>query len=110
VVDDFDDLLDEIEPEADAPPVAEGQVTLFGSDDDFKVAYQEWVGMPEYVNRDLAPASSIIVYFRSAEDQARFHELIGVSPYRSGRGSGKTIWWPALESVSYADKRYRSDS
>lgn len=97
--------LDPDDEAAEEPPVvAEGQVSLFGSDDDFKVAYQEWQGMPEFVQNDLTPHSSVLVHFRNPEDRRAFHELLGQRP---GMGPGQSLWYPAAEIGRFADKRYR---
>lgn len=81
-----------------------GQVGLFGEDDKLKPAYQEWGGMPEFRQLDLTPDSSIIVNFASPADRKKFFDLIGQSQYQ--RLASRSVWYPALEIASYADKRY----
>lgn len=84
-----------------------GQATMFGSDDDFKLAWQEWQGMPEFRQDDLTPDSSVLVHFRNAADRKAFHDLLGQRP---GRGPGQSLWYPAAEIGRFADKRYRDAS
>lgn len=101
-----DDIVDDEELSDELP--APGQATMFGSDDDFRTAYIEWQGMPEYSVTNLMPHSSLLIHFRSDDDRKRFLELIDVNPIRTGSGSNKSVWWPELEIASYADKRYRT--
>lgn len=98
-----DPFLDE--PEDEAPPP--GQRTMFGADDDFKVAFQEWRGMPEFRQDDLTPFASVLVHFRNAEDRRAFHELLGQRP---GMGPGQSLWYPAVEIGKFADKQYADRS
>lgn len=100
------DLPDD-ETLADPPPVAAGQETMFGSDDEFRMAYVEWKGMPEFRQEDLTPFASVLVHFRNAEDRRAFHELLGQRP---GMGPGQSLWYPAAEIGVFSDKRYRSES
>lgn len=104
------DWLDEPiadEPEDDEEEPVPGQATMFGSDDEFRIAFQEWQGMPEFVQRDLTPFASVLVHFRNAEDRRAFHELLGQRP---GMGPGQSLWYPAAEIGRFADKRYRDAS
>lgn len=52
--------------------------------------YSHWVGMPEFVQRQVKPFSKIIVRFESEEDLNDFAELIGqkLTP------KTKSIWHP----------------
>jgi hypothetical protein len=127
-VDDFDDLdalladaeieaeeleADETEDDADDDAGDDfdeplpGQVTLFGADEEFKRGYQIWQGMPEFLQRDLEPQSTVKVHFRNLEDRAAFLDLVG---QRVGIGSRyeQSIWYPAIEISRIYDKRYRS--
>ena len=102
---------DESDLELDDDETVPGQETLFGADDAFRVEYQEWQGMPEYVNLDLKPDATLLVKFRSRADLTRFLELIEV-PATHARPAGKiaerSIWWPHEGGFEAKDKRYRS--
>lgn len=86
--------------------VAEGQVTLFGSDDEFRPAWQEWKGMPEFNQQDLAPYRTLNVHFASRADEETFATLIGqrLPPITSAKG----VWFPKPDVAHFVDKRYRS--
>lgn len=86
-------------------PVVPGQVTLFGSDDEFKVQWQHWKGMPEFAQEDLRPMFRTVVNFRSEEDLREFERLTGQVISRS---SVNSIWFPPLIRSTFKDKQYRS--
>ena len=59
---------------------------------------EEWKGMPEFEERNLAPYKSILVHFASQSDIDSFEELIGYSINSGGGGAtGKSIWYPKPE-------------
>jgi len=105
-------MTDWLDAEWEDEPVAEGpvpgQIGVFGDDNDFKVAWQEWKSMPEFAQNDLQAWGTCVVKFRTPEDRQVFAELIG-QPLRGWR-AGAGIWFPAIEIGSYWDKRYRDAS
>ncbi len=76
------------------PDIAPGQATLFGADDDFKVAYQLWRGMPACDMEDLTAWKSLLVNFESRQDLEAFKKLIDQP--RIGVRT-KSIWYPYVE-------------
>ena len=99
-----DPAVEWVEEEVDQP--VPGQETLFGSNDDFTIAGQEWKGMPEFVQNDVTAWKSILVNFENRSDLVAFAELIGQSLTTRTR----SIWYPEAEIVSRLDKRYRDAS
>lgn len=83
--------------------VAPGQANLFGEDDQFTVAGQEWQAMPEYVSGNLTPWKSMLVHFESYEDLRRFATLIE-QPNITVKT--KSVWYPEQEMFHFIDKRY----
>lgn len=81
-------------PEPDADVVAPGQATLFGDDDDFKLAYQLWRGMPDYSNEDLLPWKVLAVNFESLADYEEFKRIVD-QPKMTIRT--RSIWFPRQE-------------
>lgn len=79
-------------------------LTLFGSPDQFHVAWQHWNGMPEFHMDDLRPESTLVVKFRTAEDRAAFAKLLG-REIRKEESRG--IWYPNIVIAHFWDKRYR---
>ena len=79
-------------------------LTLFGSPDQFHVAWQHWNGMPEFHMDDLRPESTLVVKFRTAEDRAAFAQLLG-REIRKEESRG--IWYPNIVIAHFWDKRYR---
>jgi len=67
---------------------------------------REWVGMPDFKQRNLMPFKSIIVHFSSVEDQEQFAQLIGQTVTHRTR----SIWFPKAKITRYVDKRYFSQS
>lgn len=93
------------EPEDEAPlddEPAPGQATLFGSDDEFHVAWAEWKGMPEFSQDDLTPVRQILVNFASEADVRAFSDLVG----QRFTPKTRSIWYPEAEIGHFADKRY----
>lgn len=89
--------------EADLPGDPE-QISFF-DEDAFENWTEEWKGMPEFAQEDLAPVKSVIVHFASLADQAAFAKLVG---QRIGHRT-QSIWYPEAEIGHFADKRYASD-
>ncbi len=86
------------------PAVAPGQATLFGADDDFKVAYQLWRGMPSFDMEDLTPWKSLLVHFETQQDLEAFKKVIDQP--RIGIHT-KSIWYPYVEwEMVVETKRY----
>jgi len=100
------------ERELDAQPDAE-QANLFGSDEDFHRAWQEWKGMPEFVQEDLEPwmtclvhfgssvptfgapprvEETILVHFAAPADRRAFEALMG-QPVRRVGAQQPAIWY-----------------
>ncbi len=65
----------------------------------------DWIGMPAYDHADLSPTRSIVVNFRNQEDFDRFEVLVE----QEISETKKSIWYPKVEIVRYANKRYVSD-
>lgn len=86
--------MDEVAPDPE-------QTSLFG-EDEFENWADEWKGMPEFVQEDLAPKKSLIVHFASNADMAAFAKLVG---QRIGHRT-QSIWYPEAEIGHFADKRY----
>lgn len=64
----------------------------------------KWRGMPGYRHEDLEPERSIVVHFRSVEDQQAFARLVG----QKLTDRTRSIWYPQAEIGRYADKRYEA--
>lgn len=78
------------------------QINLFESEPEWK---EHWVGMPEFVQKDLEPIKQITVSFESEEDMARFAELVGQTVTMNTR----SIWFPEVDIGRYANKRWGKD-
>lgn len=65
-------------------------------------AQAEWEGMPEFDQEDKTSWHSIKVHFTDEDDLAEFSRLIGQSLTNKTR----SIWHPAAEIETYADKSY----
>ena len=85
------------------------QVNLFGDDDDFKTAFQEWRGMPEFNQEDLSPHASVLVHFANRDDMKAFEALVGQRLSGTQRKT-QSIWYPKIEVGAAANKRYRDAS
>lgn len=81
------------------------QETLFGSLDQFTRSGQEWEGMPEFTQRDLAPWNSVLVHFESRADMDAFAELIE-QPLTE---KTQSVWYPKAEILRMVDKRYADE-
>ena len=62
---------------------------------------KEWVGMPEFIQEELAPFKSIIVKFQTKEARDDFAKLIGQ------KLTDKTIsiWYPKVERENLLIKK-----
>lgn len=65
----------------------------------------EWVGMPEFEQKDLSPKITIKVHFTCQKDLHAFEQLVGqkINNY-------KVIWFPKAEKRKFSDKRYIDES
>lgn len=79
-------------------------LTLFGSPDQFHVAWQHWNGMPEFHMDDLRPDSTLVVKFRTPEDREAFAKAIGKTVRKE---EPRGIWYPEIVIAHFWDKRYR---
>lgn len=81
---------------------------LFGDLNQFHHAWQQWKGMPEFLQENLMPKYTVEVKFATDEDRESFAELIGqpVSRWRSGT----RIWYPPRAINHYWQTRYRDAS
>jgi len=66
---------------------------------------EEWQGMPEFVQEDQTPYSSIMVHFESKEDMEEFSKLIEQKVSKTT----KSIWYPKAEIKVIKDKYYVID-
>ena len=99
-IDDAD--ADEQEPIEVVP----GQASLFGDNDQFTIAGQEWQGMPEYVSGNLTPWKSMLVHFESYDDMRAFADLIK-QPNITVKT--KSVWYPEQDVFHFVDKRYAAE-
>ena len=68
----------------------------------------EWVGMPEYINKEESPPVITVTFkFKTEEDYETFKELIKVHIYKGQkpfdgmqRKDKKTAWFPHKEKAS----------
>lgn len=67
---------------------------------------EEWAGMPEFVQEDKTSFRSVIIHFKSQDDVNAFAELIE----QKLTDKTKSVWFPAAEIETYADKRYAAES
>lgn len=101
------DRLEQPETGAIEQEERDDTLTLFGSPDQFHVAWQHWNGMPEFHMDDLSPDSTLVVKFRTPEDREAFAKLID-RPIRKEETRG--IWYPAIVIAHFWDKRYRDET
>lgn len=66
---------------------------------------EHWVGMPEFIQRDLTSYRKVIVHFRSDEDVGKFSELIG----QKITLRQKALWYPYMPPRRYAGLLYTAD-
>jgi len=64
----------------------------FFDDSKIKGWSKYWKGMPEFIQHNEMPQSSIIMHFRNVDDRRHFLELIGESPDIRPRG----LWYPRM--------------
>lgn len=103
-------------PEPEEQPRADETTTsdesdaggLFGSDDQFHVAWKHWNGMPEFHMDDLRPDSTLVIKFRTPEDRESFASLlrsnVGIEVRKE---EPRGIWYPKIVIAHFWDKRYR---
>ena len=77
----------------------DAQSNLFGSNEDWK---DEWVGMPEYEQKNFLPEFSIRVNFASYDDMRRFSELI----QQTITTKTQSVWYPKQNKESLSNKVY----
>ena len=65
-------------------------------------AYEEWLGMPEFVQEDKTSFKCLIVHFKDEQDYKSFQELIN----QSLTEKTKSIWYPKVEDEDMNSKRY----
>lgn len=71
------------------------------------VCSQEWVNMPEFVQKEKREWAKLTVRFRNREDLERFSSLIGqVIKIDEDSRYTKRIWFPVLETKSYTHLMY----
>ncbi len=82
---------------------AAGQVSLFDADPSWK---EQWVGMPDFEQKNLMPWQSVKVHFRNEEDRQAFAELIGQ------RITERTpfVWFPKSEIAHVKNMAYLSEA
>jgi hypothetical protein len=67
---------------------------------------KEWVGMPEFIQKDKEPCQKIIVNFETYEDVLMFAKFLNFNVTKKT----KTIWFPIKEKdkpkeYAYVDKK-----
>ena len=67
---------------------------------------KEWQGMPEFIQKDLTAFHSILVYFETKEDLAKFSKLIEQPLTERTR----SVWYPIAEIGKTTNKRYVDES
>ncbi len=68
--------------------------------------FEEWVGMPEFVQEAQKPFAQMTVRFRNQEDLDEFARLIGQKLTRKT----KSIWHPVLTRGLHSNKRWADES
>lgn len=81
------------------------QMGLFGGDELPELWEEHWGEMPEFEHKDLSPFKQVIVSFNNREDMAAFSKLVG----QTITMKTQSIWYPAAEIGTYADKRYEDE-
>lgn len=68
--------------------------------------YEEWQGMPEFVQPKKEPFSQLIIRFENEDDMKEFSELINqkITP------KTKSIWHPKLIRGKDSHKEYHDES
>lgn len=66
---------------------------------------EHWVGMPEFIQEDLAPWKQLTISFENYEDMQEFSMLVGQKLTPDTR----SIWYPEAEITRYANKRYADE-
>jgi len=76
--------------------------SLFDDADDL---FEQWFGMPEFVQEKQKPYAELIVRFRNEEDLQKFAKLINQKLTRKT----KSIWHPEIVRGIHSNKRYIDD-
>ena len=63
---------------------------------------KEWVGMPEFNQKDKQPVQKIVVNFETHEDVQEFAKLTGYTL----TNKSKTIWFPYKAKECKTDRAY----
>ena len=73
--------------------------------DELSVVWVEWQGMPEFLQEDLAPHSSVLVHFAGPADRRAFAALVeqSITP------KTQSLWYPPAEIGHMVNKRFRSE-
>lgn len=72
----------------------------------YEVEAQEWIGMPEFNHKNMAPCKQLIVNFERTEDIQEFARLLCQKVTETTR----SIWFPEVSIERYSDKRYNDES
>lgn len=81
----------------------DAQSNLFGSNEDWK---EEWVGMPEYEQKNFLPEFSVRVNFSSYEDMKKFSVLI----QQTITTKTQSVWYPKQNKEALSNKVYVDES
>ena len=74
------------------------------SNPNFAEAFNEWVGMPEFIQAKKEPFAKIIFRFETEEDLKEFSALIG----QKLTGKTKSAWHPQLELGKTSHLKWKS--
>lgn len=77
----------------------DSQEMLFGDKEPWK---EEWVGMPEFEQKNLLPLYSVRVNFNCLEDLQNFAKLIN----QTLTIKTNSVWYPKQEKDIFKDKKY----
>jgi hypothetical protein len=77
--------------------------SLFDDADDL---FEQWFGMPEFVQEKQKPYAELIVRFRNEEDLQKFAKLIN----QKLTLKTKSIWHPEIVRGIHSNKRYIDES
>ena len=67
---------------------------------------KEWKDMPEFQQKEMMPFRTISVHFEKQEDIEIFSNLIG----QKINSKTKSIWFPKIDILKTAHKRYVDES
>lgn len=66
---------------------------------------EEWVGMPEFVQKKKDCYAKIIVRFDNEQDLQKFASIVEQNLSKKT----KSIWYPKLTKTSYSEKFYTNE-